>query len=373
MIKKAGILTAGGDSPGLNAAIHAVYRVLNGAGCKLIGFQGGFDGAVFDRTIVLNDAKCAGILSEGGTILRTSRTKPDRMIVDGKECDMTGAIAENYRKHGLDCLICMGGGGTHKHAAILQQMGLNILTIPKTIDNDIPGSDNAIGFDTALGVATNAIDHLQSTASSHRRIMLVEVMGHHTGWLALGSGIAGGADVILIPEIPFSLKKVADTLVRRAKKGKEFCIVPVAEGAISDSDSKLYKELKDRRSASEDPEERSRLKREMKRFMPGNPSRILDLADTLAEMTGLETRVTVLGHLQRGGPPSSADRLLAIRCGTACAELALQARVGLMAALRGNEIVPVPIAEGAAGRKMVQPDDPWLVAAREMGISFGEK
>lgn len=372
-MKRIGILTAGGDSPGLNAAIHAVYRVLNGAGYKLIGFQGGFDGAVFDRTIPLNDARCSGILSKGGTILHTSRTKPDKMVVNGKEQDMTGAILENYRKHELECLICIGGGGTHKHAALLQQLGLNILTIPKTIDNDIPGSDCAIGFDTALGVATQAIDNLQSTASSHRRIMLLEVMGHNTGWLALGSGIAGGADMILIPEIPFSLKVVADTLIRRAKKGKEFCIVPVAEGAMSDSDYKNFRELKERRAASTDAEERAKLKREMKRFQPGNPARIFELADQLEEMTDLETRVTILGHLQRGGAPSAADRLLAIRCGHACAEWALQKQYGVMAALRGNTILPIPIAEGANGRKSILPDDPWLTAARGMGISFGEK
>jgi len=231
MPKCVGILTAGGDSPGLNAAIRAVGKTLASSGIQLIGFKDGFEGIAFDRSVRLDNSTFSGILTIGGTILHTSRNKPNKMPVGKNIIDMTDSIVDNYKKYQLECLVCIGGGGTHKSALLLQEKGLNIITLPKTIDNDLAQTDTTIGFDTATGVATQALDNLHSTASSHKRIMLVEVMGHRAGWLALASGIAGGADVILIPEIPYDIEKVADSILRRNRADKLFSIVPVAESA----------------------------------------------------------------------------------------------------------------------------------------------
>ena len=372
-MKEIGILTAGGDSPGLNAAIRAVGKVLCPAGYRLTGFMDGFAGLALDRTMDLDGDSCEDVLNVGGTILRTSRARPDRVTVDGVDRDMTEEIVENYRKHDLACLVCIGGGGTLESALALQQEGLRILFIPKTIDNDIAGTETSIGFDSALGVATRAIDSLRATAGSHKRIMLVEVMGHHTGWLTLGSGLAGGADVILIPELPFTLEKVAETLRRRAAQGREFSIMPVAEGAMTAEDHRRCEELRTLRGKASDAEARARLKHELKRFQPGDPARIFGLAEQLEKLTGLETRVTVLGHLQRGGAPSATDRLLATRLGTACAELALKKRFGRMCAVRAGAIVDIPLTEAAGARKPVTADHPWMRAARELWISFGDE
>ena len=372
-MKEIGILTAGGDCPGLNAAIRAVEKILCPAGCHVTGFMDGFAGLAFDRTMELGGGTCEDVLNVGGTILRTSRARPDRMTADGEERDMTAEIVRNYRKHRLAGLVCIGGGGTLESALALQREGLRILFVPKTIDNDIAGTDTAIGFDSALGVATRAIDSLRATAGSHRRIMLVEVMGHHTGWLTLGSGLAGGADAILIPELPFTLERVAETLRRRAAQGRVFSIMPVAEGAMTVEDRRRCEELRTLRERTTEPGDRARLKHELKRFQPGDPARIFALAGQLEKLTGLETRVTVLGHLQRGGTPSATDRLLATRLGTACAELALADRFGRMCAVRSGAIVDIPLPEAAGARKPVSADHPWMRAARELGISFGDE
>ena len=234
MFKHIGILTSGGDCPGLNAAIRGVGKAARDPfKMELIGFRDGFRGLVHDRTMPLEPAMLSGILTDGGTILGTSRDKPHQMPIGGEIRDMTGAIVETYKRHHLDALICIGGGGTQKNALRLKQAGLNVVTLPKTIDNDIAGTDISFGFDTAVGIATEAIDRLHSTATSHHRIIVVEVMGHRAGWLALCAGIAGGADVILIPEIPYDLERVADSIRDRARAGKHFSIVVVAEGAMS--------------------------------------------------------------------------------------------------------------------------------------------
>ena len=233
MTKHIGILTAGGDSPGLNAAIRGVGKTAQGRyDMQVIGFLDGFRGLVDNRSKRLNGDSLSGILTKGGTILGTSRDKPHRMMFGGKKQDMTDVIVENYHANHLDALVCIGGGGTQKNALQLMQKGLNIITLPKTIDNDVALTDTTFGFDTALGIATDAIDRLHSTAHSHHRIIVVEIMGHRAGWLALGSGIAGGADVILLPEIPYSLDSVAEAIRKRVQGGKKFSIVAVAEGAL---------------------------------------------------------------------------------------------------------------------------------------------
>jgi 6-phosphofructokinase 1 len=372
-MKCVGILTAGGDSPGLNAAIRAVGKTIIRDGYRLIGFRDGFEGIAFDRTMLLEDSTCSGILTAGGTILRTSRNKPNKMKVGNNVMDMTDAIVENYRKHQLDCLVCIGGGGTHKSALHLQKAGLNIITMPKTIDNDVAKTDTTIGFDTALDIATHAIDSLHSTASSHKRIILVEVMGHNAGWLTLGSGLAGGADVILIPEIPYQLEKVAQALLRRSREGKFFSIVPVAEGALSVDKAKEYQALLDGKEKAGGKDEKETAKAALAAFNSGCSPRTFELAAQLEAMTGLQTRVTILGHVQRGGSPSCSDRLLATRLGSRCAQAIAQGKYGMMVAARGvADTALVPIADVAGLRRTVPLDHPWMESARRLGVSFGD-
>src|SRR5512138_1333328 len=237
MKKLIGLLTSGGDSPGLNAALRGIGKALLGRyGMEVIGFRDGFRGLMENRSQALDSASFSGILTVGGTILGTSRDKVQRMPIGGSLMDMTDVIVDNYRKHHLDGLVCLGGGGTQKNAYHLMKQGLNVITLPKTIDNDVAMTDVTFGFDTALGIATEAIDRLHSTAHSHHRIIVVEVMGHNAGWLALGAGIAGGADVILIPEIPYDVHKIAEAIRHRSHGGKGFSIVAVSEGARSKAD-----------------------------------------------------------------------------------------------------------------------------------------
>lgn len=343
MMKSVGVLTAGGDSPGLNAALRALGKALvSRRQANLIGFRDGFRGLVENRIIRLDKEDLSGILTLGGTILGTSRDKPHRMPVGGKTLDMTDVIVENYRKHHLDVLVCMGGGGTHKNAWKLAQKGLNIITLPKTIDNDLEGTDITFGFDTALDIATEAVDRLHSTAHSHHRIIVLEVMGHNTGWLALGAGVAGGADVILIPEIPYDLETVTASILRRSRGGKNFSIVVVAEGAHAVS------------SGEEEEGGTMRLARE------------------LEKRTRLESRVTILGHLQRGGAPTAYDRLLATRLGTACAEFIHEERYGVMVAARGDTAVAVPLEDVVGKRRTVPLDHPWIRSARGVGTCLGD-
>ena len=368
-----GILTAGGDSPGLNAAIRAVGKTVIREGYRLIGFRDGFEGLAFDRTMLLEENTCSGILTVGGTILRTSRNKPNKMPVGKNYIDMTDAIVENYRKHQLECLVCIGGGGTHKNALLLQKAGLNIITMPKTIDNDVAGTDATIGFDTALGVATNALDSLHSTASSHKRIILVEIMGHNAGWLALGSGLAGGADVILIPEIPYKLDYVARALQQRSREGKLFSIMPVAEGALSQENAARLAKLQQAKNEAKKKSDKEALKQEIATFQAANATRTFELAAQLETLTGLQTRVTILGHLQRGGTPSAADRLLATRLGSACAKAILARQYGIMIASCGQDTKHVPIEKVAGIRKTVPTDHPWIESARKIGVNLGDR
>ena len=373
MNKCIGVLTAGGDSPGLNAAIRGVGKAAEGHfGMQVIGFRDGFRGLMENRTVRLDGAALSGILTVGGTILGTSRDKPHRMPVGGKLRDMTDAIADNYHRHNLDVLVCLGGGGTQKNAFRLMQKGLNIITLPKTIDNDVAMTDATFGFDTALGIATEAIDRLHSTAHSHHRIIVVEIMGNKVGWLALGAGIAGGADVILIPEIPYDVDKVAEGIRQRSREGKSFSIVAVAEGAASKEVAPLIGAAEEKKNKAKNKEERSQAKIELTELKTQNAGNTLRLAGQLEELTGLESRVTILGHLQRGGTPSAADRLLATRLGSSCAELINEGVYGIMVAVHGDGTKPVALEEVAGNLKNVPIDHPWVDSARRVGTSLGD-
>jgi ATP-dependent phosphofructokinase / diphosphate-dependent phosphofructokinase len=364
-----GILTSGGDCPGLNAAIRGVVKAAIGAyGIRVIGFLDGFRGLVENRTLPLDDRTVSGILTQGGTILGTSRDKPHKMPMGGTKMDMTDAAVDNVRKHNIDCLVCLGGGGTQKNALHLHTAGgIHVLTLPKTIDNDVSGTDISFGFDTAMNIATEAIDRLHTTATSHHRIIVCEIMGHNSGWLALGAGIAGGADVILIPEIPYDLQSVARHLEMRRLNGKRFSIIAVAEGAVSraELERKTAKGEKngDKAAVAHDPEGQS-----YHLVQEPMASRI---ARQLQQLTGTEARVTSLGHVQRGGSPSPRDRQISSLMGTTAAEALAEGVYNVMVAIRGEQCVTVPLDEVAGKKKLVPLDHPWVRSAQLLGTCLG--
>ena len=372
-IKRIGILTSGGDAPGLNAAIRAVGKACLGEyDTQVIGIRDGFLGLIENRTMPLNKTTLAGILTVGGTILGTSRLKPHRYEVNGKIRDVRDTIVANYQRNKLDALVCIGGGGTHKNALRLVEKGLNIITLPKTIDNDVALTDTSFGFDTALGIATEAIDRLHSTAHSHHRIIVAEIMGHRAGWLALGAGIAGGADVILIPEIPYDVQKIAAAIRRRSEHGTNFSIVAVAEGALSKQNAALFKAAKNRKTSATSAIAKLKAKTELAALDRAHTGNTQRLAQQLEQLTGLESRLSILGYVQRGGSPSAVDRLLATRLGTAAAELIHQRVFGVMVAARGDGWHPVPIRDVAGKRKEVTPNHQWIQAARAVGTCLGD-
>lgn len=371
--RRIGILTAGGDSPGLNAAIRGIGKAAIGRhGMEIVGFRDGYRGLVEDRRMRLGSNRLAGILTVGGTILGTSRDKPHRMPVDGEALDMTDAVIRTYERNGLDALVCIGGGGTQRNALRLARAGLDIVTLPKTIDNDVACTDATIGFATALEIATEAIDRLHSTAHSHHRIIVAEVMGHRAGWLALGAGLAGGADVILIPEIPYEVESVVAAIRRRSRRGTNFSIVAVAEGARGRADDAAYRAAEDRRAAAATAEEKERARIDLAALEAAHLGNTLRLARRLEELTGLESRVSILGYVQRGGTPSAVDRLLATRLGTAAADLIRDRRFGVMVAARADGTEPVPLEDVAGKRKTVSPDHAWVAAARHVGTCLGD-
>ena len=352
--KLIGILTSGGDCPGLNAAIRAVGKAAHSRGIEVVGFLDGFRGLVENRYIRLDNARLSGILTLGGTILGTSRDKPHKMVMgSGEVMNMLPVAVDNYERLHLDALVCLGGNGTQKNAYRLAKEGLNILTLPKTIDNDVAGTDVTFGFDTAMSIATDAIDRLHTTADSHQRTMVVEIMGHEVGWLALGAGLAGGADVILIPEIPYDVERVVEPIRARSRRGKRFSIVAVAEGARPQGERVDHDD-------DDDAEEEAW------------HSHSLALVQRLEELAEIEVRFTALGHLQRGGTPTAYDRLLATRLGTRCAELIADDVGGVMVAVRGDDCVPVPLKEVAGELRTVPRDHAWIASGRAVGTSFGD-
>lgn len=358
-MKKVGILTSGGDCQGLNAAIRgiskALYREFNDV--EIYGIFDGYSGLIYGNYKKMTPRDFSGILTLGGTILGTSRQpfKQMRIKDENSGIDKVYEMKKNYAKIGLDCLIVLGGNGTHKTANLLSSEGLNIVSLPKTIDNDIWGTDMSFGFQSACDIATEVIDCIHTTATSHGRIFIIEVMGHKVGWLNLYAGIAGGADVVLIPEIPYSIENIASTMLERNKKGKRFSIIAVAEGAVSVEESLMKKkEFKAHRAAL------------------GYPSVAYKIADELSKKTQCEVRVTVPGHFQRGGSPCAYDRVLCTRLGAAAAELIKENKFGYMVALQNDKIVPVPLSEVAGKLKTVPLDSEIIKSARHIGISFGD-
>lgn len=373
MGKRIGVLTAGGDAPGLNAAIRGLGKAAIGRhGMEIIGFRGGVRGLAEDNWVQLDHGSLSGILTAGGTILGTSRDKVHKMMVDDQPTDMIPTIAEVVERNKLDCVVMLGGGGTAKNALRLHNAGIPVIHLPKTIDKDIAHTDNTFGFSTALEIATEAIDRLHSTAHSHHRVIIAEIMGHKAGWLALGAGITGGADVILLPEIPYDLGSIVETIERRKSRGTNFSVLAVAEGA------------RDLRATSELEGVASLIKTaptlEAKAIAKTNFARIQDehrenpfrLAREVEAATGLESRVTILGYVQRGGTPVAADRLLGSVIGAAAAELIEQGETGIMVASQGEGAGPVPLEDVAGKLSLVPVDHPWVRTARAVGTGLGD-
>ena len=367
--KNIGILTAGGDCPGLNAAIRGVAKAARDThGMTVVGFLDGFTGLVENRFMPISDEISTGLLTLGGTILGTSRNKPHKMpLPDGSTRDMTGAALETYRRLHLDCLVCIGGGGTAKNALRLQEAGLNIVTLPKTIDNDVAETDVTFGYDSSMSIATEAIDRLHTTASSHKRLMLVDIMGHNTGWLALAASIAAGSDVCLIPEIPYSFDSVMGALERRLERGRRFSLISIAEGARPAPP----------RTSRDEKGGRSSKKKNGQRSANGKPadnsvSQANLLGPKLEKALGIETRVTTLGHVQRGGIPTPTDRLLATALGITAAQLIADGKYGVMVGVKGVEMVPVPLEKVAGKKKTVPLDHPMIRTARAIGLCLGD-
>ena len=371
--KRIGILTAGGDAPGLNAAIRGFGKAaIRDHGWTLLGFRDGLRGLAENRFTELDGAALSGILTTGGTMLGTSRDKVHRMVVDGEVRDMVPTIVDNYARDGLDALICLGGGGTAKNAKRLMDAGLNVIHLPKTIDNDIVETDSSFGFSTALEIATEAVDRLHSTAHSHHRIILAEIMGHRAGWLALGAGIAGGADVILLPEIPYSVEAIAERIEQRRSHGSTFSVVAVAEGALSRADAAELDRARALVKDASTPELKAMAKRNVKALEVSHRANTFTLAEQLETATGLEARVSILGYVQRGGIPNAADRLLGTRLGVAGARAVAEGTFGVMVADRGHDTALVPLTEVAGRIKYVPTDHEWVRAARAVGTALGD-
>ena len=354
-----GMLTSGGDCQARNAAMRGVVKGICSKikDVEIYGFKEGYKGLIYANFEMLTPKDFSGILTMGGTILGTSRQPFKLMRVpDEKGLDKVEAMKHTYHKLNLNCLVILGGNGTHKTANLLREEGLNIITLPKTIDNDLWGTDMTCGFQSAVDIATNTIDCIHTTATSHSRIFIVEVMGHKVGWVTLHAGIAGGADIILIPEIPYDIEVVAEAIRRRTEAGKHFTILAVAEGAISKKDAKLSKK-----------EYKEKLRNRK------YPSIAYAVAEELKERTGQEIRITVPGHTQRGGSPCPYDRVLATRLGAAAAELIMTEQYGYMVGIRNGETTKVPLKEVAGKLKTVQPDSGIVQEAKITGISFGDK
>ncbi|MDR0877302.1 MAG: 6-phosphofructokinase [Treponema sp.] len=355
-----GILTAGGDCPGLNAAIRGVCRAAyDRYNMTIIGIANGYRGLIEENTRILRPVDFSGILTRGGTILGASREKPFKNAA-GADNDIAGdkvtAIKETYHRLKLDCLVVIGGNGTNTTGYRLFQEGLNVVGMPKTIDNDIVGTDRTFGFNSAVAIGTDAIDRLHSTAQSHSRVIVIELMGHKTGWLGLYAGVAGGGDIILIPEIPYDIKVIGRHLEERARSGKTFSIVVVAEGALSVEESKMEK--KDRKKF---------------RAETVTPSIAYRLAREIAAETGMETRATVLGYMQRGGIPSASDRVLATSLGIVAADLLAKGEYGRMAALIGNDVGSVDLSVPAGKVKTVPEDHYMIDTALAVGTCMGNE
>ena len=371
MSKKVGLLTAGGDSPGVNAAIRGFGKAITNAGnVELIGFRDGFTGLVEDRTLELSSNAFSGILTQGGTILGISRSLPQAMPTDKGPVDMTDQAVETYKRHKLDALVCIGGKETIKAGLHLSRAGLNVITIPKAADNDLPGTDKAIGFDTAREIATQAIDRLHTTATATHRIMIVELMGLHAGWLTLGAGLAAGADVILIPEFPYDMKLVVNAILDRKRAGRNFSLVAVAENARS-QELVDFVERAARLKAQREAEGTQEVVQDVERISSSYSGETMLLARRLREETGLETRITILGSLVRGGTPTAADRLLATQLAEWSALMVVNGQFGRMARRLNDQMGSVPLEEVVDRHKVIPPDHAWIRGAYQVGTCLG--
>lgn len=354
-----GMLTSGGDCQALNAAMRGVVKGITSEvqDVEIYGFKDGYKGLIYSNFDMLTSKDFSGILTVGGTILGTSRQPFKLMRVPDKDgLDKVEAMKHTYHKLNLNCLVVLGGNGTHKTANLLREEGLNVITLPKTIDNDLWGTDMTFGFQSAVDIATNTIDCIHTTATSHSRVFIVEVMGHKVGWVTLHAGIAGGADIILLPEIPYDVDVISKAIKNRTKAGKHFTIIAVAEGAISKEEAALSKK-----------EYKEKLKKRK------YPSVAYELAEKIQEKTEQEVRITVPGHMQRGGSPCPYDRVLSTRLGAAAAELILDGDYGYMIGIKDGETVKVPLEEVAGKLKMVDPNAKIIKEAKLTGISFGDE
>ncbi|MBQ4219605.1 MAG: 6-phosphofructokinase [Butyrivibrio sp.] len=353
-----GMLTSGGDCQALNAAMRGVVKCIANSGeeVEFYGFLNGYKGLIYSDFRMLTSRDFSGILTKGGTILGSSRT-PFKTIKDPDEngLDKVEAMKQNYYKLKLDCLVVLGGNGSQKTANLLSEEGLNIVSLPKTIDNDLWGTDMTFGFQSAVDIATGVIDNIHTTADSHGRVFIIEVMGHKVGWLTLNAGIAGGADVVLIPEIPYDIDKVCNAIRARDEHGSRFTIIAVAEGAISKKDAKLSKKEYKEKVAN-------------RKY----PSVSYEIAEAIQKKTGHEVRVTVPGHMQRGGAPDPYDRVFASRLGAEAGWLVLKRQYGYMVAYKNREIVKVPLKEIAGKLKSVSPDAGIIKEAKALGVCFGD-
>ena len=351
-----GMLTSGGDCQALNAAMRGVVKGIcsKRSDVEIYGFKDGYKGLIYADFSMLTSRDFSGILTRGGTILGTSRQPFKLMRVPDKDgLDKVEAMKHTYHKLNLNCLVILGGNGTHKTANMLREEGLNVITLPKTIDNDLWGTEMTFGFQSAVDIATDTIDRIHTTATSHSRVFIIEVMGHKVGHVTLHAGIAGGADIILLPEIPYDIKSIAKVIDGRSKAGKPFTILAVAEGAISKADAKKeYKEKLAKRKY---------------------PSIAYELAEQIQKETDKEVRITVPGHTQRGGEPCAYDRVIATRVGAKAAQLILEGKYGYMVGLKGGETVKVPLEEVAGKLKYVDPNCSLIKEARMIGISFGDE
>ncbi len=389
--KSIGILTSGGDCPGLNAAIRGVAKpALSDFHIEVIGIEKGFRGLVENHSRVLHPHDVSGILSLGGTILGTSREKPHKMpLPNGETVDLTARAVETYHRLGLDCLVCLGGNGTHKVAYSLMKHGLNVVSLPKTIDNDLVETDITFGHDSAVTTAAQAIDRLYSTAEAHLRVMVIELMGHKAGWLTLNAVVAGGADIILIPEFPYDVDSICQHLTERRRRGIWFSIIAVAEGARPqtqfepEDDEKVpvttAVEAKSDKKNKKDPKKKKKkekLETTNGVFVSlddkGDGRASSSVARAISRRLGMETRVTVLGHLQRGGIPTPYDRIMATRFGTYAAEMLARGEYNKMVALRGSDVTGVSLEKVAGKLKLVPPDHPLIQAGRRVGTNFGD-
>ncbi len=369
MTRRIGILTAGSDCPGLNAAIRAIGKAAQtGPEVEIIGFLDGFLGLVNDQTI---QPALSGILTLGGTTLGTSREVPHNMQVNGQTTDLTAQAVDTYRRHGLDLLVCIGGLETQEAALHLTRQGLRVITLPKGVANELAMTEATIGFDTALSTATEAIDRLHSTAHSHHRIILVEILGRYSGWLTLGAGLAGGADVIIIPEIPYESDTIARAILERSRSGKRFSIVAVAEGGISRETADFYQRARQINRRLRSGAEANLVNEHLEKIESQLPGNTIFLANQLGKLTGLETRITILGHLLRGGAPTAADRILATDLGTACIRFFQKGDSGVMVSVQNAVIATTPLEQVVGLRKQVPNDHPWLESARQVGTSLG--